>query len=56
MQQLEDTLNISLCGHFLILLATMCLAAFSAVMVQYKKRYVLLHYKIVNVVMWRFEV
>jgi len=34
MQQLEDALNISLCGHFLILLATMCFAAFSVVMVQ----------------------
>jgi len=40
MQQLEDTLNVSLCGHFLIMLATMCLAAFSAVTVRYKLLYV----------------
>ena len=33
MQQLEDALNVSLCGHFLIMLATMCFAAFSVVMV-----------------------
>ncbi|GFG28114.1 hypothetical protein Cfor_00533, partial [Coptotermes formosanus] len=31
MQQLEDALNVALCGHFLILLATTCFAAFSAV-------------------------
>ncbi|GFG41080.1 hypothetical protein Cfor_07917, partial [Coptotermes formosanus] len=31
MQQLEDALNVGLCGHFLILLATMCFAAFSLV-------------------------
>ncbi|GFG38516.1 hypothetical protein Cfor_04919, partial [Coptotermes formosanus] len=31
MQQLEDTLTVSLCGHFLILLVSMCFAAFSAV-------------------------
>jgi len=36
MQQLEDALNVSLCGHFLIALATMCFAAFSVVTVQYK--------------------
>jgi len=36
MQHLEDTLNIGLCGHFLVLLATMCVSAFSAVTVQYK--------------------
>jgi len=36
MQQLEDALNISLCGHFLTLLATMCFAAFSVVTVRYK--------------------
>jgi hypothetical protein len=35
MQQLEDALNVALCGHFLILLATTCFAAFSAVAVQY---------------------
>ena len=34
MQQLEDSLNVVLCGHFLILLATMCFAAFSTVTVQ----------------------
>ena len=37
MQQLEDALNIGLCGHFLIVLATLCLAAFSIVAVQYNK-------------------
>jgi len=37
MQQLEDALNIGLCGHFLILLATLCMAAFSIVAVQYNK-------------------
>jgi len=36
MQYLEDALNVSLCGHFLIVLATMCFAAFSVVTVQYK--------------------
>ena len=36
MQLLEDALNVSLCGHFLILLAAMCFAAFSVVTVQYK--------------------
>jgi len=36
MQQLEDALNIGLCGHFLILLAILCMAAFSIVAVQYK--------------------
>jgi thiosulfate reductase cytochrome b subunit len=36
MQQLEDALNVSLCGHFLILLAAMCFTAFSIVTVQYK--------------------
>jgi hypothetical protein len=34
MQQLEDALNVSLCGHFLIVLATMCFAAFSVVTVR----------------------
>jgi len=47
MQQLEDVLNIGLCGHFLIMLATMCFAAFSVVTVQYKNCCVLLHYKLV---------
>jgi hypothetical protein len=42
MQQLEDALNVSLFGHFLIALATMCLAAFSAVTVQYKNSCMLL--------------
>jgi len=37
MQQLEDALNISLCGHLLIMLATMCFSAFSVVTVQYMK-------------------
>ena len=37
MQQLEDALNISLCGHFVIALAVMCFAAFSVVTVQYNK-------------------
>jgi len=32
-QHLEDALNVGLCGHFLILLATMCFGAFSVVMV-----------------------
>ena len=41
MEQLEDTLNASLCGHFLIMLATMCFAAFSAVTVWYKLLYVI---------------
>jgi hypothetical protein len=36
MQQLEDALNVSLCGHFLIILAALCFAAFSVVTVQYK--------------------
>ncbi|GFG34629.1 hypothetical protein Cfor_09052, partial [Coptotermes formosanus] len=31
MQHLEDALNVSLCGHFLILLAGICFTAFSAV-------------------------
>jgi len=37
MHQMENALNIGLCGHFLIMLATMCFAAFSVVTVQYKK-------------------
>jgi len=36
MQHLEDALNVSLCGHFLILLVAMCFAAFSVVTVGYK--------------------
>ena len=36
MQQLEVALNVGLCGHFLIMLATMCFAAFSVVTVQYE--------------------
>jgi hypothetical protein len=35
MQRLEDVLNVSLCGHFPILLATMCFATFSVGTVQY---------------------
>jgi len=38
MQHLEEALNVSLCGHFLILVVAMCFAAFSVVTVQYKKR------------------
>ena len=34
MQQLEDALNISLCGNFLILLVAMCFSALSVVTVQ----------------------
>ena len=36
MQQMENALNIGLCGHFLLMLATMCFDAFSVVMVRYK--------------------
>jgi len=36
LQNLEDALNVSLCGHFLIVLVAMCFTAFSAVTVQYK--------------------
>jgi len=36
-QQLEDALNVCLCGHFLIFLAAMCFSAFSVVTVQYNK-------------------
>jgi hypothetical protein len=36
MQQLEDALNVSLCGHFLVMLAAMCFSAFSVVTVQYE--------------------
>jgi hypothetical protein len=36
MQHFEEALNVSLCGHFLILLVTMCFDAFSLVMVLYK--------------------
>jgi len=49
MQHLENALNVSLCGHFLILLATMCFTAFSAVTVQYKNWCILLLYKILVV-------
>ena len=34
MQHMEDALNVSLCGHFLIVLVSMCLSAFSLVTVQ----------------------
>jgi len=37
MQQLEEALNVSLCGDFLIVLIGMCFAAFSVVTVSYKK-------------------
>jgi hypothetical protein len=47
MQQMEDLLNIGLCGHFLIELATMCFSAFSVVTVQNNNCFVLLHYKLV---------
>jgi len=43
MQQLEDALNVSLCGHFLILLVAMCIAAFSVVTVQYNKSWRFYH-------------
>jgi hypothetical protein len=33
MWELEDTLNLTLCGLFLMLLATLCIMSFSAVMV-----------------------
>ena len=45
MQQLEDALNIGLCGHFLILLAILCMAAFSVVAVQYKKFCKMIHFE-----------
>jgi hypothetical protein len=32
-EALEDTMNVPLCGIFLVMLSTMCFAAFSAVMV-----------------------
>ena len=50
MQQLEDALNFSLCGTFLISMATMCFTAFSAVTVQYKKTWRFLSLKIT--VLW----
>jgi len=40
MQQLEDALNISVCGNFLVLLVTMCFVAFSVVTVQYDRYWV----------------
>jgi hypothetical protein len=43
MQQLEDALSVSLCGHLMVTLATMCFAAFSIVTVQYEKRCMFLH-------------
>jgi len=36
MHQLEETLNVCLCGYLLISLATMCFTSFSVVTVQYK--------------------
>jgi hypothetical protein len=35
MAVLEDTMNVTLCGLFLLLLSQMCFDAFSAVTVQY---------------------
>jgi hypothetical protein len=35
MEELEDTMNLPLCGLFLILLLGMCFDAFSAVTVKY---------------------
>ena len=37
MQQLEDALNASPSGHFLIVLVAMCFTGFSVVTVQYMK-------------------
>jgi hypothetical protein len=37
MKQMEDTLNVSVCDHILILLAEICFDAFSLVTVQYEK-------------------
>jgi len=39
MQQLEETLNVSVCGFFLISLAAMCIAAFSVVTVQFSRTF-----------------
>jgi hypothetical protein len=33
LEALEDTMNVPLCGVFLVMLSTMCFVAFSAVMV-----------------------
>jgi len=54
MQQLEDALNFSLCGYFLILMATMCFTAFSAVTVQYNKSrsFIIKNISFVN---WAYE-
>jgi hypothetical protein len=51
MQQLEDSLNIGLCGHFLILLAILCMAAFSVVAVQYKKVYKMIQFEHYNIIL-----
>jgi len=40
MQQLEETLNVSLCGYFLIVLAGMCITAFSVVTVQCSRSWI----------------
>jgi len=39
MAVLEDTINLSLCGQFLLLLSLLCLDVFSAVTVQYALKY-----------------
>jgi len=52
MQQLEDAFNISLCGHFLILLVAMCFSAFSVVTVQYKNCCMLLQLKTLTAEMY----
>jgi len=43
MQQLEETLNVSVCGYFLILLAAICIAALSVVTVQCRKSWRFYH-------------
>jgi len=53
MQQLEDTLNVSLCGSFLIALAGMCFAAFSMVTVEYKN-FILKNYRTVTPEIFHF--
>jgi len=43
MQQIEVALSVPVCGHFLIILATMCFASFSIVTVQYNKYWNIYH-------------
>jgi hypothetical protein len=38
MRELEETMNFTLCGLFLMLLITLCFVAFSAAMVKYYHR------------------